>query len=231
MTNLDSLMIIGHRGAAGLAPENTLPSFQKAIDLGVDAIELDIHFRDGRLWVIHDGKLDRTTNGTGRLDAYSATQLRDLNAGNGARIPFLEEVIAMMPPDMLLNIELKGRATAAPLARLLDQYDHPKLLVSSFNHQELREFAELRPEVPVAPLFDRWRDDPIATGRAFGSGFINLSARIASKQRCQQIIAAGMRMLVYTVNDVALAQTLAARGVSGIFTDYPNLFRTGARAH
>ena len=228
MTNLDALMIIGHRGAAGLEPENTLPSFQRAIDLGVDAIELDVHFRDERLWVIHDNKLDRTTNGTGRLDGYSTAELRALDAGNGARIPFLEEVIALMPADMLLNVELKGRATAAPLARLLDRHDHPKLLVSSFNHEELREFARLRPEVPAAPLFDRWRDDAVATGLEFGSGFINLSARIASRQRCEQIIAAGMQILVYTVNEVGVAESLAAKGVRGIFTDYPDLFRTDA---
>lgn len=229
MANLDSLMIIGHRGAAGLEPENTLPSFQRAIDLGVDAIELDIHYQDQRLWVIHDSKLDRTTNGTGRLAGYNTTQLRALDAGNGAKIPFLEEVIALTPVDLLLNIELKGSATAAPLAKLLDQHNHPKLLVSSFNHQELRDFARLRPEVPVAPLFDRWREDPVATGLEFGSGYIHLSARIASEQRCQQIIAAGMQILVYTVNEVELARSLAARGVSGIFTDYPDRFRTGAR--
>jgi glycerophosphoryl diester phosphodiesterase len=230
MTDIDSLMIIGHRGAAGLVAENTLPSFQRAISLGVDAIELDVHYQDGRLWVIHDAKLERTTNGHGPLAAQTTAQLRSLDAGNGARIPFLEEVMDLIPTAMLLNIELKGPRTAAPVARMLLTSRHSRLLVSSFNHAELRAFADLSPDTPVAPLFDRWRGDPVKTGREFASDYINLSARITTRERCAEINAAGMQVLTYTVNDVLLAEKLASFGVAGIFTDFPDRFRTAAQA-
>jgi glycerophosphoryl diester phosphodiesterase len=230
MPGIDSLLIIGHRGAAGLVPENTLPSFQRAVELGVDAIELDVHFLEGRLWVIHDTELDRTTNGSGPLKAQTTAQLRALDAGNGARIPFLEEVMELIPPSLLLNIELKGAGTAAPVAQFLRAHSHSEFLVSSFNHEELRGFAKLAPDVPVAPLFDRWRGDPAATGREFGAQYVNLSARITTKERCAAISAAGMQVLTYTVNDVSLARKLAGYGVAGIFTDFPDRFRTAAPA-
>lgn len=230
MSDVDSLLIIGHRGAAGLAPENTLPGFEKAVALGISAIELDVHFHDGHLWVIHDDKLERTTNGKGSLQSYSTAELRALDAGNGARIPFLEEVIDLLPESLLLNIELKGRETAAPVAELLQRCRHSQLLVSSFSHSELRNFAELAPQVPIAPLFDRWRGDPVKIGQDFGSQYVNLSARIASAERCAAINEAGMKVLTYTVNDLSLASKLAGYGVAGIFTDYPDRFRTGAPA-
>lgn len=225
---IDSLLIIGHRGAAGLAPENTLPSFQRALDLGVDGIELDVHFHEDHLWVIHDAKLDRTTSGTGPLNAHKTAQLRALDAGNGANIPYLEEVMTLIPPSRLLNIELKGPDTAAPVARLLSESHDCRMLVSSFNHNELRAFSRLAPDVPVAPLFDRWRGDPIAIAREFDSHYVNLSARIASRERCAAINDAGFEVLSYTVNEVSLAGRLASYGVAGIFTDFPDRFRTDA---
>lgn len=230
MANLDSLLIIGHRGAAGLAPENTLPSFQRAVELGVDAIELDVHYQDGRLWVIHDAKLDRTTSGSGPLYAQTTAQLRGLDAGNGSKIPFLEEVMELIPPSLLLNVELKGAGTAPPVAQFLRTSTHTRLLVSSFNHAELRAFADLAPDIPIAPLFDRWRGDPVATGQDFDSQYVNLSARITTRERCAEINKAGMQVLTYTVNEVSLARKLASFGVAGIFTDFPDRFRTAAPA-
>jgi len=219
------LKIIGHRGAAGLLPENTLASFSRAVELGVDAVELDVHAWAGQLWVIHDQKLDRTTNGTGPLSGYSLEQLRTLDAGGGAQIPFLEEVFEVIPKSIAINIELKGKDTAAPVARFLAEAVQREVLVSSFDHQELARFQNLAPDQPVAPLFDRWRGDPVAVGRGFASRYINLSRKVATAARCQLIIDAGFQILVYTVNDPVEATALSAMGVSGVFTDYPDRFR------
>jgi glycerophosphoryl diester phosphodiesterase len=215
-------LIIGHRGAAGLIPENTLPSFIEAVRLGVDAVELDVHLCEDRLCVIHDADLARTTNGRGKVWNQSLQNLRLLDAGDGAQIPFLEEVFDVIPVHIGINVELKGRDTAAPLAKMLRQYPAAQVLVSSFNHAELERFRELAPDVPVAPLFDRWLGDPLAVAAKFCSRFINLGAKLVTPQRCRMLLDAQLQILVYTVNDPSLASKLFAIGVSGIFTDYPD---------
>src|SRR5215468_1025511 len=120
----DGFMIIGHRGAAGLEPENTLRSFARAIEIGVDAIELDVYCVDDHLVVIHDDTLERTTNGRGDVMAHSFAALRRLDAGHGERIPTLDEVLAQMPAHFTVNVELKGKATAAPVARCIAEHGH-----------------------------------------------------------------------------------------------------------
>lgn len=224
------LLLIGHRGAAGLEPENTLPSFTRAVALGVDAVELDVHVCEGRLCVIHDEQLERTTNGTGRVANHSLEALRALDAGNGARIPLLEEVFEAIPPAVGINVELKGSGTADVLAGLLPDLPPRDLLVSSFNHRELDTFATLAPSVPVAPLFSRWRSDPAAVAARLGSRFVNLSRTIVSMERCRALAAKGLSILVYTVNDPEEAGRLFEMGVRGVFTDYPDRLRPIVRA-
>lgn len=224
-------IIIGHRGAAGLLPENTLPSFERAIELGVDAVELDVHVCEGRLCVIHDPTLDRTTSGTGPVAGITLAALRALDAGNGAQVPLLEEVFELVPDSVGVNVELKGEGTAEVLARLLrprGAYHRRELLVSSFDHAALARFHELRPAVPVAPLFSRWRADGFDIARRLGSGFVNLGVKIATAARCRAAHKAGLETLVYTINDPAEARRLFELGVKGLFTDYPDRIRPGA---
>lgn len=220
-----SHLIIGHRGAAGLVPENTLPSFARALELGVDAVELDIHLCEERLIVIHDDTLERTTNGSGSLASRTLAELRMLDAGRGAQIPLLEEVLALLPGRTGVNIELKGPGTALPLAALLRGTSGRDLLVSSFDHGMLDEFHRAAPDIPAAPLFSSWKGDPIATGRRFGGGYLNLSRKLVTAARCRAAQAAGLRLLVYTVNDPKEAQRLYGMGVQGLFTDYPDRIR------
>ena len=125
------MLIIGHRGACGLEPENTLRSVQRAMDLGVDMVEIDIYEHEGRLIVMHDETLDRTTNGVGKYSDYSLDHLRKLDAGKGERIPYLEEVIELTRDKVGLNIEIKGRGVVP----LLDQTIHSDdgFLVSFIN--------------------------------------------------------------------------------------------------
>lgn len=218
-------LIIGHRGAAGLQPENTLPSFRAAVELGVDAVELDIHRCADRLCVIHDAKLERTTNGHGQVSETPLAELRTLDAGGGAPVPFLEEVLDALPDSVGVNIELKGSGTAEPLARLLVTSAPPHVLVSSFNHPRLREFRQHAPEIPVAALFDRWQDRALDIAAELNSRFVNLSKRILTRQRCEQVLERGYLPLVYTVNSTADAAKFFDMGVTGVFTDYPDRLR------
>jgi len=219
-------LIIGHRGAAGLVPENTLPSFERAVELGVAAIELDIHRCQDTLVVIHDDTLERTTNGRGAVTDTPLETLRRLDAGNGAAIPLLDEVFTRLPVEIGINIELKGRKTADMLARWLPSHAHRSILISSFDHQALEELKSIRVDCALAPLFGRWQIGALETALGFGSGFINLSRKLATQSRLEEISAAGLKVLVYTVNELEEARRFFELGVWGVFTDYPDRIST-----
>jgi len=218
----DPILVVGHRGAAGLAPENTLPSFKRACDLGVGAVELDVYAVEGELLVVHDDTLERTTDGAGPVLGRTLADLRRLDAGGGWPIPLLGEVAALLPDGVGLNIELKGPGTAGPVAAFLANHPQPDVLVSSFEHAELAHFRQLAPDVRVAPLFDRWTEDAWQIAESLGAWGINLSRRIATPERLARARELGLRTIVYTVNDLAEARELVSNGATGVFTDYPD---------
>lgn len=223
------MLIIGHRGAAALAPENTLASFRKAVALGVDAVELDVRLSgDGELVVIHDEWVERTTDGAGRVADLPFAALRRLDAGGGERIPTLDEVLRAVPPDVAVNIELKGPGTAEPVAERLAGADRP-LLVSSFDWAELHRFHALCGHVACAPLCGRWQPNLKQFAAEIGAWSVNLANRLPNSTRVERIRGWGCRCLVYTVNDPLRARELAAMGVAGIFTDDPS--RLGRAPH
>ena len=130
------MILTGHRGAAKLEPENTLLSIQKAIDLGVDQIEIDVHLtRDQHLVVIHDATVDRTTDGQGAIADFTLAKLKQLDAGKGERIPTLQEVIDLVSGKVILQIELKGPNTAEPVIQAVKQNSMENgVLLTSFVH-------------------------------------------------------------------------------------------------
>jgi len=218
----DPVVVIGHRGAAGLAPENTLPSFRRAWDCGVGAIELDVYAVEGELIVIHDETLDRTTDGTGPLANRSLSELRRLDAGGGWPIPLLSEVAAALPEHIGLNIELKGPGTAEPVAEFLARHALPDVLVSSFEHDELTRLHRLAPAVRVAPLFHEWQESAWEIAGALDAWAINLYRRIATPERLAHARGLGMRAFIYTVNELSEARGLIRAGATGVFTDFPD---------
>ena len=236
-------IVIGHRGAAGLIPENTLPSFRRAYACGVNAVELDVHWHDGALIVLHDDALDRTTNGSGPFSKLNLRALRRLDAGGGWPIPLLTEVLAELPAGVSINIELKGAETAAPVADLLTSgllqaagrtddasaatgpnrsAEGPDVLVSSFDHDELCRFHARAPHIRVAPLLHEWQTDAWDLAASLGAFAINLNHRIATPARLAEASERGLRTFLYTVNDLARARALIAAGATGVFTDYPD---------
>lgn len=221
-------LVIGHRGAAGLRPENTLESFSAALEFGVDAVELDVHLVEDTLVVIHDPTLERTTNGSGRLSECSLDALRKLDAGGGSQVPLLEEVFDLVPADVGINVELKGGGTGAPLADFLNARQRPDVLVSSFNRSELAAFRRSHPDAQVAPLFSRWHPGIWEIAERFNAWSVNLHTRLATRKRIADAQRRGFRVLVYTVNDLDLARSLVAAGAHGVFTDHPERIRVPA---
>ena len=227
-------VVVGHRGAAALAPENTLGSFKIACELGCPLIELDVHqVRDdnktNELIVIHDDTLDRTTNHKGKVSQISLADLPQILTKDGASIPLLREVISLIKNEMKtlntvigLNIELKGDNTGFLTANYMKAIDAIPTIVSSFKLEELRAFRAADKETPVAPLFHRWEDSCIEIAEELNATAINCSAKIVNQKRVELIRERGLKVFVYTVNSRNKAEELFNMGVDGIFTDHPD---------
>jgi glycerophosphoryl diester phosphodiesterase len=228
---LPPLTIIGPRGARGLAPENTLSGIETALRLGVDGIEFDVQRHpDGALFLLHDLTLERTTNGKGLADALSFDALRRLDAGQGERIPTLDETLDLIDRRGRINIELKtwngcAEAVAAVLAaRMAQGWDAEQFIVSSFHLPELQHFTRVLPEVPIAALYCGVPLAGAAELATLGATQVHLADEFVDANYVAAAQRDGRPAWAYTVNTLEAAQRLAALGVSGIFTDHPERF-------
>jgi glycerophosphoryl diester phosphodiesterase len=227
---MEDFRIFAHRGASGTEPENTLRSFRKALEMGAEWVELDVHIVEGELIVFHDDHLERRTNGTGLLSDRSLAYLRSLDAGDGERIPLLGEVMDLISGRAGVNIELKGGRTAQPLAALLSgrirsgEWNPERILVSSFNHPELAEFKGRCTDVPVGALFMGAPHDLDAVRNDWRCDSVHLSRNHVDRETVDGAHRLGMKVFVYTVNRPADAERMKNLGVDGVFTDYPDRF-------
>ena len=214
----------------GHAPENTLLSFRKALELGAQCIEGDVYFVDGRLLVIHDDRLDRTTNGSGHLQDHDFEYLRSLDAGNGEKIPTLEELFETINLKAGVNIELKGPGTARPVvdfinARRKEGWDDDLILVSSFNHRELEAVRRMDPHIGLGVLIAGPPVDAAAIAVGLGAYSVHLSLKFVDRTVVEDAHLRGLRVFVFTVNDPDDIRRMAALGVDGVFTNYPERVR------
>jgi glycerophosphoryl diester phosphodiesterase len=227
-----ALLVVGHRGAAGLKPENTLASFEHAIRLGVDMIELDVHVcASGEVVVIHDQEVDRTTNATGLVRDMTLHELQKLDAGDGEHIPTLQEVFDLVDRRVKINIELKGKDTVQKVAALIQDYVQTKgwqfddFLVSSFDNIDLGRFNSVCPYVPIAALlytlkFDDWKR---YLGR-ISADIIVIHADESQPQLIDHIHACGKEIYVFT-NEQNQAFYKGLLGVDAIISDYPDMVK------
>ncbi len=220
--------IIGHRGAPTLAPENTIPSFVRAIEERVNGIELDVHTVDQHVVVIHDESVDRTSNGKGVLQELSFEALRRLDFGDGATIPTLVEVIETTPTRILINVELKGRNSGKAVAQILPNYPMHRFMVSSFHRRELIEFTKefgTESNTEIALLGVRLTVELMEDAQSLDIKTLNVSSKLLKAKQLSRAQKGGFRIYVYTVNKVSRARQLRDAGVSGLFTDDPAKLR------
>ena len=232
-------MVIGHRGAAGYAPENTLASIRAAARLGVHFVEFDAKLSsDGHVILFHDEELDRTTDGSGPLANMDLGDLRSLDAGGwfgekfrGELIPTLSEAIAVLRDlTMIANVEIKpdqGREaeTGKAVARVLRTEwprDLPAPVLSSFSEDALVAARGLVADFPRALLVveipSNWRREMAKLGcTALHCAARQLTAKLAKEVTCQ-----GVPLRCYTVNDPIVARRLFSWGVEAVFSDYPD---------
>lgn len=219
-------LCIGHRGAMGHAPENTLASVREALALGATCIEVDVYAVDGKLVVFHDDRLERTTNGNGYLCDKSFDYLRSLDAGSGEQIPTLDEVCDLIDRRAGLNIELKGPDTAAPVAvfisRLVSKdWPLPSILVSSFNHRQLAELRWLNPDIRLGALTASLPVDNARFAESLEAFSVHPSLEFIDRAFVSDAHARGLKVYVYTVNHPDDITKMRDFGVDGVFTNYP----------
>lgn len=173
--------IAGHRGAPMEEPENTLRSFQRALDLGVAAVELDVQLtRDGRLAVIHDETLDRTTNGRGLVKDFTLAELQKLDAGHGERIPALEEVLELAKGRAQLLVEMKQPEAMEALLQFFRQHRaFGDAMVISFWHPAVRALKEAEARLKTGALMVGCPADPVGLARAARADTLVLNYRYA----------------------------------------------------
>jgi glycerophosphoryl diester phosphodiesterase len=193
----------------------------------VDAVEVDVHAVDGRLVVIHDERLERTTDGRGRLADRTFAELRALDAGRGERIPTLDEVLDAVRGRAELVVELKGAETAAPVAALLRARGPAAddIVVSSFDHVELARMRALLPTLRRGALVAGVPLGYAAFAAALDAHSVHMSAEFLRPAFVEDAHRRGMAAWVYTVNHPDDARLVRAMGVDAVFTDVPDRVR------
>lgn len=232
-------LIFGHRGASGYYPENSLLAFEKALDLGADGVELDIHFsKDGQLMVFHDFELKRMTGQTGHIFEKTCEELAQLTLLGGRHhegIPTLKAVLELMARKeaelgrpLWLNVELKAGSSHYPgieraAAQLcLNYLPAERLIFSSFDHFALLAVKAVDPILQTGVLTTAAMVEPWVYVERLGADFYHPYSLTLRPEVLASYAQAGLRINPYTINDLALAKALKTAGVYGIITDIPD---------
>lgn len=211
----------------GVEPENTLRSFVHAEQAGMDLIELDLHLsKDGALAVMHDAEVDRTTDGKGPIAEKTLTELRELDAGRGERVPVFEEVLdAVASP---LQAEIKDVAAARTLAEVMRRRDLvDRVEVISFHDEAIAEIAQLVPGVRTALVASRWGGDLVDRAKAVGATRLVLNVRRITLELVEKAHAEGLTVVGWVVNTQDHLRLARGLGLDGATTDFPEIRRAG----
>ena len=221
-------LVIGHRGAMGHETENTLPSIQKALDLGVDMIEIDVFkIKSGEVVVFHDDKLDRITNAPGNIEDYYIVDLMQVIVDGGHKIPMLQEVLKLIDNKVALNIELKGAGTADRVNHIMKYYIEQKnwspdnFIISSFNWDELKDMRKYNSNVAIAVLTEEDPLEAIPVAKELNAVAINPYFKKLDEEKADAIHDAGFKIYTWTVNEPADIEAMKNVGVDGIITNFP----------
>jgi glycerophosphoryl diester phosphodiesterase len=216
----------------GYETENSLASVQKAMDLGVQMMEIDVfQIKSGEIVVFHDEEVDRLTNSGGRIEEYNFYDMRRLILKGGHRIPTLQDVLKLIDGQAALNIELKGRGTADNIHQIVSYYCEKKgwtpdqFLISSFDWDELREYRRFSPEGRIAVLTEGDPLEALQVAAELNAEAINPHFTQLNAQNVSRIHEEGYKIFTWTVNDPEDFRKLKSMGVDGVFSDFPDLMK------
>jgi len=217
--------IMGHRGASFYEPENTLRSFRRALQMGVAAVELDVHLtRDGRLAVIHDATLERTTNGRGRVQDFTLAELQRLDAGKGEPIPSLEGALDLVRDQAHLLVELKEPEAAAALLTFFRQRQVFEAAdVISFWHPALKAMKEAEPRLRTGALLVGCPADPVGLARAARADALVLQYAYVTADLVAAAQAHGLKVYIWNLDNVETAKPYLAMNPDLIGSNRPDV--------
>lgn len=216
-------IIIGHRGAMGYETENTLLSFQKALDLFVDMIEIDVYvIKTGEVVVFHDKTLKRLASSLENIEDLTLEEVKNINLIGNHQIPTLVEVIEFINKRVPINIELKGNKTALPTQKIIEKYQNHHFLISSFNWDELTVFRKLNAKIPIAVLSEQNHLNAIHIAKKLKAIAINPWFFTLTKHEVEEIQSNGLQVYTYTVNEITDIKEAIYFGVDGMFCNYPD---------
>lgn len=234
--------IVAHRGASGEAPENTLAAYRRALAIGVDAVELDVHLTaDGEPIVIHDFALGRTVPGSEPVGELTLAALRHLDAGRwfgaafaGERLPTLAEALNVLRPVRVI-VEIKNgptyyRGIADRVVAEVRNARHPAVTVSSFDHPVLLEVARLAHDLPTAVLYSARPIDPVRMARDARARFLHPQWTHVTPDMVAAAHAAGLEVETWTVDDPAYVARMVDAGVDAVMSNYPDRLRAALAA-
>ncbi|WP_396603028.1 glycerophosphodiester phosphodiesterase [Algibacter sp. R77976] len=222
------ILKIGHRGAKGHVTENTLESIKKAMALGVDGIEIDVHrCASGELVVFHDFTVDRITNGTGEVSKQKLHILKRLKTKGNYEIPTLAQVLAFVENKCLLNIELKGQDTAKEAARIIKFYvdkkgwEYKNIIVSSFQEDLLETVFNINKEIPLGVITETNLEAAIQLAKKVKALSLHLQYTMLTEEIVQEL-QEDFKVFTFTVNNLNPIERIKSYGVDGIITDFPD---------
>jgi len=218
-------MVVGHRGAAGLEPENTLRSVRKAIELGVDQVEIDVRVtKDGHLVIMHDETVDRTTNGHGYVRDLTFDEIRGLDAGKGERVPTLDEVLNLTQGVVKLQVELKVPEALKPSLEVIERRGaEDDVLIISFIHDLLREAKRLKPNIETGALFSKVPEDICERAIDVGAGSILVYYRSLNSEVVKKAHKLGLTVAAWNPNTIEDMKYTINLGVDIIGSDRPDI--------
>lgn len=220
---MQKVLKIGHRGAAGHAPENTVAAILKGIALGVDFVEIDVRrTADGVLVVLHDETVNRTTNGKGRVDRLSLWEVKKFDAGNGEHIPTLQEVLTLAAGQAGLMLELKVEGVARQAVEIVRGVGfRDPVIYASFLHDELTHVRKADPEASLMVLFGRLPQAPVSRAIAHGSSHVGLRHNTATRPLVDAFHCEDLLVFVYTPDNPRDIQRVLSLGVDGVISNFP----------
>lgn len=230
-------LVIAHRGASGYAPENTMPAFEKSLELGAEGIELDVHeSKDGEIVVVHDHTIQRTSNGKGRVKDLTLDEIRKFDFGSwfdksfkGVTIPTLRDVLELLRDwNGLLNIEIKSGPILYPgiekkLIDMIKEYNFgDKVIFSSFNHYSLQDIKAIDSSMEIGLLYSGALVEPWNYAKTLGAEALHPSYHNIIPELVKGCKENGVKLNPYTVNDEKDMEKIIGAGVDGIITNYPD---------
>lgn len=228
------VFLYAHRGASAEAPENTLAAFRRALECGADGIELDIHLSaDGVPVVLHDDRLERTSDGSGAVADRTVAELAELDAGSwfspefaGEPLPTLEETLGLLAGRLRLNLEVKDSQAGMAVLDLLRGFPGADTVISSFDHALLAKLRRAAPDQPLAVLLEdsRWRQ-ALARAEALRACALHPHDALIGRPLLAACVRLQLPVIPWTVDDPVRARTLVRMGVAGFFTNDPGRLR------